>query len=119
MTINLKFITFYLMLYASLCYAGDFRKAYFGMSLEEIKALEPDFKHDPAAQILYGRVELIELKSEATYMFNENEVFTSASYNIRKKHKNPQVWLDRFMSLESYLTAEYGLPDAKQIMSLV
>ena len=98
-------------------YAGDFREAYFGMSLEEIKALESDFRHDALAQILYGPVELIGLKSEATYSFNENNVFVAGSYSIRKKHKNPQVWLNRFMSLESHLTTKYGTPAAKQIMS--
>ena len=103
--------------YASLCYAGDFRKGKFGMNLEEIKALEPDFKHDAAAQLLYGRVELMGLKALATYVFNENEVFTAASYSIEKKDKNPQVWINRFMSLESHLTTKYGTPDEKQIMS--
>ncbi len=62
MTIDLKFITFYLMLYASLCYAGDFREGHFGMSLEEIKALEPDFHILLNAKFYMGLLDLQVLK---------------------------------------------------------
>ena len=115
----LSLVIFLSLLYTNLCYAGDFREAYFGMTLEEVKALEPDFKYDPAAQLLYGHTELMGLKAEAVYSFNEAGVFVSATHNIEGKHKDPQIWVNRFMDLESYLTTKYGIPFKNQIMSWV
>ncbi len=100
--------------YASLCYAGDFRKAYFGMSFGEIKALEPNFTYSAEDQMLYGVVGLAGLKAVAGYMF-VNGIFVEGRYAIAQQYKNPEVWMDTFVSLESLLIAKYGTPDENRV----
>ena len=101
------------MSYASLCHADDFRKGYFGMSLEKIKVLEPDFFYSAEGQYLYRNVELAGRKVLASYHFID-KIFIEGRYSIREEYENPQDWFDEFESLESLLTAKYGTPDLSQ-----
>ena len=100
--------------YASLCYAEDFRKSYFGMNLEKIKTLEPNFTYSAENQTFYGFVELAGRKAIASYHF-VNGFFMEGRYGITEEYKNPQVWINEFLNFESLLITKYGTPDEKQV----
>ncbi len=99
--------------YASLCYASDFRKGYFGMSLEEIKALEPDFTYSAEDKFLYRNVELAGRKVQASYHFVDG-FFVEGRYGIKEEYKNSQAWINEFLNFESLLITKYGTPDKSQ-----
>ena len=118
--LKIEIVTLFLS-YASLCYAGDFRKGNFGMTFEEIKKLEPNFTYSAEGQTSQGNLEilskyvkLLDKEAVASYWFIDG-IFVWGIYEILEKHENSQVWFDEFLSFESSLTNKYGTPNRSQV----
>jgi len=92
----------------------DFRKTNWGMSKEQVKAIEdkkPDFEDNT---MLSYEVTISEKDFECTYLFLEDKLYGSG-YLFFGEHTNKNLYIDDYEELKKILTKEYGKPKIDKV----
>ena len=88
----------------------DFRKAKWGMTKEQVKALE-DAKpaYEEASGLLYTNQTVAGLPATVIYNFN-NDALAWGGYRIDTVHTNKNLYIDDYNNLKEKLSSIYGDP---------
>jgi len=92
----------------------DFRKTNWGMSKEQVKAIEdkkPNFEDNT---MLSYEVTISEKDFECAYLFLEDKLYGSG-YLFFGEHTNKNLYIDDYEELKEILTKEYGKPKIDKV----
>ena len=88
----------------------DFRSAEWGMTQEEVKAVEDlDLQPGHSAETLAYRTEIANLSAVVAYQFIDDRL-VSAGYVFDGTHVNKNMYIDDMNALKSLLIEKYGDP---------
>jgi hypothetical protein len=95
---------------------ADFRKVFWGMSRDQVKALEPSKLSSEKEGTLIYHADLPEFgKVVIGYSFAEGKLVI-AVYVSEEKHTNANLYIDDYDKIKGILTAKYGKPDADELL---
>lgn len=99
----------------------DFRKANWGMTVEQVKASEdnkPDFEGEVASGfVLSYEVQIDSKNYYCMYFFLESKLYNSG-YSFSENHTNKNDYIYDYDELKELLTKKYGEPSKKKLLSL-
>lgn len=99
----------------------DFRKANWGMSVEQVKASEdkkPDFEGDIASGfILSYEVQIDSKDYYCVYFFLEDKLYNTG-YAFSENHTNKNDYIQDYDGLKGLLIKKYGEPNKKRLLSI-
>lgn len=97
--------------------AADFRSADFGMSVEQVKATEPNIEwlDDGTNERIGFETSINGLAAVAVYEFDDGR-FTAAMYDIVQEHTNNTLFVNDFRGLAELLEEKYGAPSEDQTL---
>jgi len=88
----------------------DFRKANWGMSVEQVKATEKNkIVLEDEKTLATGRVQVDGKECIYVYYFLEDKLYRAA-YGFMEKHTNENLHIDDYEDLKEILTKKYGKP---------
>ena len=87
----------------------DFRKTNWGMSKEQVKAIEEKKPGGESDTCIAYEVEIDAKDFICLYEFLENKLFFSG-YNCKEEHINYNLYIDDYEDLKEILTKKYGKP---------
>lgn len=88
----------------------DFRKANWGMSVEQVKATEKNkIVLEDEKTLATGRVQVDGKECIYVYYFLEDKLYRAA-YGFMEKHTNKNLHIDDYEDLKEILTKKYGKP---------
>lgn len=105
----------------SICYADDFRKASWGMSIEEVKKTEStepmNEESNGAKKILVYEGKVASLNCFYGYIF-VNDTLVRAKYMFQEKHSNNNDYITDYENINEILEKKYGKPDEDKTLWL-
>lgn len=88
----------------------DFRKTTWGMTMEEVKAVETATPYgDESDDVLMFLGEISELECVIVYFFTNN-LLTGGRYYFTEKHSNDNDYLSDYETMKELLSKKYGKP---------
>lgn len=93
----------------------NFRKTNWGMSKEQVKAIENKKSDGENDNILYYKVEISKDNFACFYYFLEDKLY-QAAYVFDGKHTNKNDYIDDFKKFKEILIKKYGKPKTDKVI---
>lgn len=118
--IVLCILTFFTLILSAQETKYDFRKTNWGMSMEQVKAVEDaelfvEIENDTF--LYYSGINIAGKDSVCLYFFLEDKLYNSG-YVFNGEHSNKNLYIDDYKGLKEMLISKYGEPDNKKLLSL-